>query len=531
MMIFMLLLGRQLSITVDPVYIEASSTSGIYTLTVSETRGKIYDRKLRSLAGGKNSYTAAVIPSAEAAKILVESGTAATMDDYEEKIRLGSPFLAAVEDASIDDAAAGITVMHTETRYSLHTVAPHVVGHLNSEDKGAMGIERAYNDTLEKYSGSLKLRYQINALGQKRSDTEPEIIDSTALSNGGVVLTLDTDVQLVVQEAARRYSGSSAIVVLDADTAQILALCSSPDFSPADVAAALDDENSPLVNRALSSYDVGSVFKLVVAAAALEQGIDANLCCECSGSVLVGEQKFNCSSRSGHGKVNMEAAIAYSCNTYFIELAQQMGAQPILDMARRLGFGSTIELGENYYASSGNLPSDAELSLPAGLANFSFGQGSLQANPVQLAALISCIANDGIYMKPSIVIGEINEKGEMQNYFRTANPVQAMSAKTARTLSEYMRSCVRYGTGKMGASQKITASAKTGSAQTGIIRSGKSVTQAWYAGFFPANEPEYICVVLCEDGESGGATAGPLFKYIADTLYMTANPLETLLEG
>lgn len=111
----------------------------------------------------------------------------------------------------------------------------------------------------------------------------------------------------------------------------------------------------------------------------------------------------------GHGKVDLEKAIAYSCNGYFIKLTEQMKPEELLSMAEKLGFGSSVELAPGMSSSAGNLPVKKDLSNPKAKANFSFGQGDLLATPLQIAAMVNTIASGGLYTEPSLVEGLVDE--------------------------------------------------------------------------------------------------------------------------
>ena len=140
---------------------------------------------------------------------------------------------------------------------------------------------------------------------------------------------------------------------------------------------------------------MGSVFKPVLAAAALEQGILPEY--ECTGAVVVDGQIFRCAGGVPHGTVDMTAALEKSCNGYFIRLGQQLGAETLLQMSRQLGFGQEVPVAGALHADAGKLPSAGELAQSGQLANFSFGQGGLLASPVQIAAMMNTIASGGVY--------------------------------------------------------------------------------------------------------------------------------------
>ena len=508
----LLLAGWLMKVTFSSEYVAAGAKQSSYTLTVSKSRGKIYDRNMNVIAGGAQSYRAAIEPSARSAANLMAHYDLSVLGDMEERLKNGRPYLLDVPDGSAD--GEGVTVFRIKERYSkTKSIAPHVVGYINAEGNGVAGIERAYDSYLSGNFGELKIRYTVDARGTSL-EKAPIVTDTTNRSNAGVVLTLDSETQLTVQSALEKHVHSGAAVVMDVKSGDIIACASYPAFSQSNVAPFLDDGDSPFLNKAISDYDVGSVFKLVVAAAAIESGMEGFVC-ECCGGVDIGGKKFYCSSKSGHGMMDMEHAIASSCNCYFIELGQALGGDKILAKAREMGFGKKIALAGDYFTSSGSLPDETEISLPAGLANFSFGQGSLMANPVQLAAMVNSIATGGEYVTPRIVIGTVNKNLEQKSTWNAAERKRVMQRSTAKKLSECMKATFEYGTARK---LNCDAAGKTGTAETGMRKDGEKVKQAWFAGFFPVDEPKYTCVVLAENGQSGAASAGPVFEEIANAL-------------
>ena len=201
----------------------------------------------------------------------------------------------------------------------------------------------------------------------------------------------------------------------------------------------MDEKGAPLLNRAFSSYPVGSVFKLVVAAAALEKGVSTSLVYDCPGSISVDGMEFKCFNGVGHGKVDLEKAIAYSCNGYFIKLTEQMKPEELLSMAEKLGFGSSVELAPGMSSSAGNLPVKKDLSNPKAKANFSFGQGDLLATPLQIAAMVNTIASGGLYTEPSLVEGLVDENLVLTE---REQPKQAERVISSQTAAFCRRLCV-----------------------------------------------------------------------------------------
>lgn len=511
------LMTRLLLLTAESGYVAAAGSQKLYRLEVCRTRGTIYDCKLRSLAGGFAQYRACIAPSYSTLMHLRRVMTDEQYYAIESRLRSPYPFVLPVEDGSID--GAGVEVLRAKTRYGHATCAPHTVGYLGADGHGVYGIEKAYDSFLSAQDGELSVSYTVSANGRSLEGTSPYIFDSTAYSDAGVVLTIDIDIQQRVEEAVKARLDRGAAVVMELPGGQLRACVSVPDFDPGDVAAVLDAEHSPLVDRTISPFDTGSVFKLVTAAAALEAGISPDRKYLCEGSIQAGGNTFHCSSHAVHGEEDMSGALAQSCNTYFIDLASEVGGSRLLNMARSFGFGSSLRLADNLYTDAGCLPSADTLSRPAGLANFAFGQGELLATPVHIAKLIGTIANGGVSVEPTLYEGRVDMRGHYIDTAESAEGQRVISEATAAFLREAMRAAVLSGTAKKGASPYIASAAKTGTAQTGIKEDGHYILEAWYAGYFPAGSPRYVCVVLAENGESGGGTAGPVFADIAEALY------------
>lgn len=512
-LLMVLLTGWLMNVTFSDKYIRAGNLQSSYTLTVYRTRGRIYDRNMNIIAGGASEYRAVFDPSSDSTARLISSVDGSYLEGFDEKIKGSRPFVISIPESYYDE---NMDVIKCIRRYGDEPVAPHITGYLGAERQGVCGIEKAYDNLLSGFGGEYKITYQVNALGGSLGGKNI-VRDTTHNSNGGVVLTIDSSIQLMAQRAAEEYLKSGAIVIMEPESGEILACVSTPIFKQDAVETYLEAENSPLVNKAFASYDAGSVFKLAVAAAAIENGFENFTYC-CNGSIEIGDKVIKCSSTAGHGNVNLEQAISYSCNTYFVALSQELGYRAIINKAKMLGFGGRIELGDGFYTGSGNLPDEEELKRPAGLANFSFGQGSLMANPVQVAAMVSCIANEGEYVSPSIVKKTVNSNLLTLTEWKGKPTYSAMKKDTAQKLRGYMKAVMTYGTGKSVCSNKVSIAAKTGSAETGIIKDGRKLTRGWFAGFFPADEPQFVCVVLEEDAVSGTVSAGPCFKFIAERL-------------
>lgn len=351
-------------------------------------------------------------------------------------------------------------------------------------------------------------------------EQNPKVTNTEYKKIQGVSLTIDNKIQNIVEEAAKKHIKKGSVIVSEIPNCEIRAALSLPSYSPLDIDSALKDESSStMINRTLSSYDLGSVFKLVTAAAGLEDGLDSEAVYDCKGCITVDGMTFHCFDGVAHGEVNMEKAIAYSCNCYFIDLAQKMGYTDIYDLAEDLGFNEDLELAPNLVSSKGSLPSIGKLRLPAAMANFSFGQGDLLATPVQVNGMLNAIVADGIYKKPKLVNGLIDSDFNWVEKNEDNKSKEVISPWYAQKIKQCMIACVDYGTARDGKPSSLGAGAKTGTAQTGSFKDGNEVIQCWYSGFYPAENPKYVVTVFAENGISPSNNCAPVFKEITDKLY------------
>jgi penicillin-binding protein 2 len=185
-------------------------------------------------------------------------------------------------------------------------------------------------------------------------------------------------------------------------------------------------------------------------------------------------------------------------------------------MACQFGLNETIRLADTIAASAALLPEVHVLSTSdAALANFSFGQGYLMATPLHFAAIVSTIANNGVMITPQLVKGEIDEKMQF-SAAEQGSGREVVSPATAQLLQNMMSRTVTNGTGKSASPNDCSAAGKTGTAETGQIIDGKSVTQSWFVGYFPADNPQYTICVLAENATATNTQSTVIFKEIAN---------------
>ncbi len=505
-----------------PQLAQAAQQQSQYTLTVTKTRGTIYDTQLTPLTGGNSRWIAAVSPGMETLSSLNQLFPPKEMEPILSNFQSGIPFLLEIPTLV---SVPGIQAFSVESRYTPDTLAPHVLGYLDSSGAGVCGIEKGFDTALSQNQGKITATYHVDALQRSLGSQAPEIQDTSYLGDSGVVLTLDARIQEIAQQVGEKYLNKGAVVIAQVPDCSLKAVASFPDYAPDQPATALNAPDSPLLNRAFNAYTVGSIFKLVSAAAALEYGISPDTPYTCSGAILVSQSLFHCFNGGSHGAEDMKSALSNSCNAYFVNLMQMLPSSRFLEMAKQLGFGQELEVAPGCISVSGVLPSSQTLSYPKGLANFSFGQGELTATPIQITALVNTIASGGEYAQPYLYQGLVDASLNYTHQQTPEAPVRILKEKNAQFLQEAMISSAEEGTGRKGNPKEVGgAGVKTATAQTGQYDDdGNEIVQCWYAGFWPAENPQYVITVFAEEGEGGGATCGPVFREIAEKLYALQN--------
>lgn len=486
-----------------------------YTLTAVSERGMIYDRNLQQLVGEQETQASVVLPRPQNVQFILEAVPAQRKEGVAQLLQRGTPFVLTGVSLPLD--LPGVYTFRTRSRYQSGQLATHLIGYLDNEGNGVTGIEKSYDELLSQNSRTVEVICSLDGLQQPISGLEPEVRE-TGSGAGGIALTLDRDIQKIVEQTGQEMLQKGAIVVMDPYSGEIVASASFPSYDPLDLTASLSDtENTPMINRALLPYSVGSTFKVVTAAAALEAEVPLTETVDCPGWVDVSGQTFRCHLRSGHGELDMLDAMKESCNPYFIHLGLTAGGEALLEMAQRFGFGQKVNLADGISVSAGTLPTASSLTAPAAVANLSFGQGALTASPVQIARMMSAVVNGGYLVTPQLVLGETDGS----TVDRSASPLRKkiLSADVAAQLQTLLIHCVMVNEGQNALPETTTAGGKTATAQTGRFDEDENeLEHGWFAGFFPAVNPSYVVVILSEDSGFGNTTAAPVFAKIADAV-------------
>lgn len=481
------------------------------SVEIQSARGSILDRNGEFLCGGEPVLAALVDPlslSEESADALRRA--ALDQSAVEEAIRVGRPFLAYV---SQEVRGEGLWALTAHRRYS--SLAQNLIGYVDADGRGVCGLEAAADSYLYADGSSYCVSIPVDAARRTLPGFGLTFEGSPLAPLYGVQISLDREIQALCESLEGIERG--AVAVMDVQTGELVALLSRPTYDPSDLAAALQSEDA-LLCKPLESYSCGSAFKIVVAAAALEMGLDGADIPPCSGGYAAGNLTIGCGKSEGHGAQTMEQAFAHSCNAYFCALGERVGGAALLAMAKKLGFGESLDLGLGVECRAGALPSEEDLSAPAALANFSIGQGDLQVTPLQLLRLSALIANGGVDRPMLLWEKAIEKDGSGKSLCAAGEEQRLLSEKTAAQIGAMMRLSTLEGTGVPAAPIFRDAAVKTSSAETGIVENGANVLHTWCVGFYPAQKPQFAAVVLVEGGRSGYYSAAPVFGALCDAL-------------
>ncbi|HTG22982.1 MAG TPA: penicillin-binding protein 2, partial [Reyranella sp.] len=411
---------------------------------------------------------------------------------------------------------------------------------------GKKGVERSLEDELRGRAGAVQV--EVNSVGR----VVRELDRTEGQPGANALLTIDLDLQRFATERMKEQQ-SGSVVVLDVVTGDVLAMVSTPGFDPNTFARGitqsewrelLDSPERPLNNKAINGvYPPGSTYKMVTALAALEsKAIDPWTRLPCNGFIELGNIKFHCWLKGGHGSTNVSEAIAQSCDCFFYEAARKAGIDRVADVGGRLGFGRQSELGLPG-ESAGIQPSRAwkqeKLGKPwqhGDTFNLGIGQGYMNATPLQLAIMTARIANGGYEVQPNLLLASATSREELAPpppRDKPTVPSLRFNPQNLAIIREGMFNVVNAGFGTANALRidgqgklldpAFRFAGKTGTAQVKRITERErdmGITQAqlpWhlrhhalFVCFGPADNPRYACAVIVEHGMAGGATAGPI---------------------
>ncbi|WNC16778.1 penicillin-binding protein 2 [Brevibacillus brevis] len=440
----------------------------------------------------------------------------------------------------------GIVALEVTERYRQEEVAKHVIGFINQNPGmveqlypdewasgkmnadstiGASGLERSFDRFLQGVEPSI-LSYYVDGQGKPLRGLD---IRYSRQDNEYYPLSLTTTLDVSIQRSMERIADQAglergSIVVLDAQTGDVRALVSRPKYDQTKV----DLRTDSWKNRAVKQLPPGSVFKTVVAAAALAEGVVSPTDrFTCTGEY--GKYHFSCWKKDGHGSVTMEEAYAQSCNIAFAEIAKRVGGDKLEEYAKRLGLSTYVgHVTPHLFKLDGFRQVDGEdpgAIFAQGvsrrdegvLIQTAIGQRDVRVTPLQAANMVVAILRGG---QPSQVrlVGEITYRnGQPFHQFpRQDLPVPGIDYVTASKLRKLMRKVVTDGTGKALDGALWEVAGKSGTAQTG---GDETRNHLWFIGYAPADQPQYaICVVAENQPSWGNNKATEMFRRAVDEL-------------
>jgi len=406
---------------------------------------------------------------------------------------------------------------------------------------GKVGLEKEYDDYLRGEDGMNFL--EVSASGKilgPLKDKKP----LPSKTGSDLLLTIDYDLQIEAESALSKYN-SGALVALDPQNGEVLALVSKPGFDPNQFSSVLDektwqalvnDPSHPLLNRAIQGvYPPASTYKLLTAGGALEAKIidRTTTFSYCNGKFLFGNRIFRCWQPEGHGRLDLIQAIAQSCDVYFYKLALKLGLDRWSYYALECGLDKKfkIDLPDEVF---GMIPTRSYYQKKFGpgkwvknlVINLGIGQGEVLTTPLGVAVFYAALVNGGIVYQPHILKEVRSPEGRVFINKKSVLYHLPFSTTTLEVLKEGLVQAVNSssGTGVLAQIQDIMVGGKTGTAQNPHGRD-----HAWFVGFAPANHPKIVVAVLVEKAGHGGTVAAPMAKRIIER-YLKGKTTELVKE-
>jgi len=593
----LLLVGRLVWLQVIryDYYTDLSQGNRVRIEPLPAPRGIIYDRQGLILAENQPAYQLELVPEQvpdldATLQGLVRIGLldADDVDDAKRTVRSRRPFDSVpirLHLSESDMAAFGVNRFEfpgvdIRTRlarsYPQGETAVHALGYVGTVSAadlaridreayagtstiGKVGIEAAYEDPLRGRNGSREI--MVNARGrsvEKLGTLQAALQTRPGEPGTDLFLTLDLEVQRVAEQAVRDQR--AAIVALDPNNGDVIALVSRPGFDPnlfargltrTEYAALNENPDRPLFNRALrGTYPPGSTIKPVVALAGLTHGIiepDKPFFCIGYFSLPGSSHRFRDWRPKGHGAVDLRSAISQSCDPYFYSLSNQLGVRRLNAFLGQFGLGKPtgIDIGGE---KSGILPSpewkktafkqrSAQVWFPGETVIFGIGQGYMTSTPLQLAHMTAILATRGKNFEPRLVRAMRNPRTQRMTELTPAPlpPLQAASAEHWDLIIDGMRAVMEGGTAtRSAAGAPYSIAGKTGTAQVFSVAQNARYNEsaiaerlrdhAWFVAFAPIEAPRIAIAVLVENGRSGSGTAAPIARTVMDAYLLRKFP-------
>jgi len=566
---FVVLIGQlwYLQVLEGGRFLDASDKNRIRIRPIAAPRGILYDRNGTPLVDNRPAFTLSLIPRELPRDIesrdavlgrvasllnvpyqeLLDGVTKVQPDSFlPVRVRRGLTLedVAKVEEWKLELPGV-ITEVEPQRVYPTSRFAAHLLGYVREANDeqlkqgryrrgdmvGQTGLERLLDEYLRGQDGGERI--EVDAMGRqvrRVQQMEPH-------AGAQVVTTIDRAFQEAAERAMEGHAG--AVVIMDPRNGDVLAMVSTPAFEIDRFTGTIEreawlrvvqDPNFPLLNRTIQSqYAPGSVFKILVAAAGLQEGsitpLDRTYC---NGEFQLGTFAFKDWKEGGHGSVDLHQSIVHSCNIFFYQAGLKIGAPAIVKYASAFGLSQPtgVDLpGEKlgFLPQPKSVRGRATKTWPAGeTVNMSIGQGAVLVTPMQVARFMSAVANGGVLWRPRLIQRvERSERGVVWADRGQVSGHVELSPVVWAFLRQSMWAVVNDGGTGVGARiPGLDIAGKTGTAQTiAKSRADKGQDHAWFAAFAPAKAPEVVVVVLVERGGKGGQVAAPIARKILNAIF------------
>ena len=494
-------------------------------------RGAIFDRNGNKLATNLVVESVFVVPQEVrdrkyTSKVLA-SALGQNYDRVYKEVSSNKQFAWIKRKASTDEiihlkkaALSGVRFRSEQKRfYPKRELAANVIGFVGTDDYGLAGIEQTYQGKLK----GMVYSQPIKQDGRGRNIQNLGSLSRSNLGNYDLMLTLDEVIQFTAEyhltKQVERYKADSGMaVVMNPNSGEIYAMANVPQFNPNNYNKFTPETRRN--NTVVSSYEPGSIFKPIVAAAALDNGIAQphdKFFCE-NGSFKIGGRNIGEAANHEYGSLSMQQIIAKSSNIGAIKIAQKLGKDSFYEYIRKFGFGekTSIRLPG---VSSGLLGKRKNWN-ERSLASISFGQ-EIAVTPLQMVVALSAIANGGTLMEPHIAKALMRD-GKIIKEIKPKKIRRVISEKTSRQMMEILKFVVENGTGKKAAIDGFEVAGKTGTAQKYIAETqsySKTEFISSFIGYAPADNPRLAILVMIDNPKGhhwGGVVAAPVFVKIAE---------------
>lgn len=565
-------------------YRKKSESNRIDLRDILPVRGMIFDRNGKLLVDNRASFSLGVIPEDinNLNGLIEDIGRLIEIDVLSAKKKINEGFrqnpfnpVCIKKDLTRDELARietnvfhmpGVIIeIKPKRHYVYGSLAAHLIGYLGEIDKeqlnkevyqgnkvgdfvGKFGVEKKWQGYLNGTRGGQQV--EVDASGRRL-----RVLYQKAAEPGfNIYLTIDKDLQMLAEHSLQ--NGAGAIVAMNPMTGEILTMASSPGFNPNDFARGMDEKGwkqlisnlrFPLQNRVISGqYPPGSLFKIVIAIAGLEEGvIDPDEEVFCGGSYWFRGRLYRDWKEGGHGYVDLHRALVESCDVYFYKMGQKIGIDRIAMYAKRLGLGSitNLQLGDE---KEGLIPDGAwklkRWHVPwqeGETLSVSVGQSFVLTTPLQIARFVSALFNGGVLFQPQVTKWvERQDKEKIFSFKPNPSRHWRVEKENIKLIKRALVGVVNepHGTGARAKLENITVAGKTGTAQVIALPEERELARekdipykfrdhAWFVAVAPAEKPVITLAILIEHSGTGGSVAAPIARKILGSYFKKVRTL------